>query len=73
MICFRSLSRCPCCIACFRDDIIFFIYLYQMWIYPVDKTRKNEFGYSALDIQKAQKKEGATVAKHRGKTERLAF
>ena len=60
-------------IACFRDDIIFFIYLYQMWIYPVDKTRKNEFGYSALDIQKAQKKEGATVAKHRGKTERLAF
>ena len=39
-------------IACFRDDVIFFIYLYQMWIYPVDKTRKNEYGYSAVDLQK---------------------
>ena len=61
-------------IACFRDDIIFFIYLYQMWIYPVDKTRKNEFGYSALDLQKAKKgeKEEKTNA-HRSKTQRLAF
>jgi len=31
-------------IGCFRDDIIFFIYLYQKWIYPVDKKRTNEFG-----------------------------
>eukprot|EP00027_Filamoeba_sp_ATCC50430_P001525 CAMPEP_0168551144 /NCGR_PEP_ID=MMETSP0413-20121227/6013_1 /TAXON_ID=136452 /ORGANISM="Filamoeba nolandi, Strain NC-AS-23-1" /LENGTH=487 /DNA_ID=CAMNT_0008581645 /DNA_START=119 /DNA_END=1579 /DNA_ORIENTATION=+ len=31
-------------ISCFRDDIIFLIYLYQRWIYPVDKTRVNEFG-----------------------------
>lgn len=61
-------------IACFRDDIIFFIYLYQMWIYPVDKTRKNEFGYSALDLQKAQKKgEEKAIVQHRTKTERLAF
>ena len=64
-------------ISCFRDDIIFFIYLYQMWIYPVDKTRKNEFGYSAVDLQKAKKKkEGESeteVVKHREKTERLAF
>jgi hypothetical protein len=27
-------------------DIIFFIYLYQRWIYPVDKKRTNEFGTS---------------------------
>lgn len=33
-------------IACFRDDVIFLIFLYQRWIYPVDKTRANEFGYS---------------------------
>lgn len=26
-------------IACFRDDVIFLIYLYQRWLYPVDKTR----------------------------------
>ncbi len=25
-------------------DIIFVIYLYQRWIYPVDKSRVNEFG-----------------------------
>ncbi|CAF4515773.1 unnamed protein product [Rotaria sp. Silwood1] len=31
-------------LGCFRDDIIFFIYLYQRYIYPVDRTRINEFG-----------------------------
>ncbi|CAF0766073.1 unnamed protein product, partial [Didymodactylos carnosus] len=33
-------------IGCFRDDIIFFIYLYQRYIYPVDRRRTNEFGTS---------------------------
>nr|CAG4643083.1 EOG090X032C [Ilyocryptus agilis] len=31
-------------VACFRDDIVFLIYLYQRWLYPVDKKRVNEFG-----------------------------
>ncbi|KER27200.1 hypothetical protein T265_13841, partial [Opisthorchis viverrini] len=31
-------------IACLRDDVIFLIYLYQRWLYPVDKSRVNEFG-----------------------------
>lgn len=26
-------------LACFRDDIVFLIYLYQRWLYPVDKSR----------------------------------
>ncbi|XP_017871778.1 PREDICTED: cleft lip and palate transmembrane protein 1-like protein [Drosophila arizonae] len=26
-------------VACLRDDIVFIIYLYQRWLYPVDKTR----------------------------------
>jgi Cleft lip and palate transmembrane protein 1 (CLPTM1) len=26
-------------VACFRDDIVFLIYLYQRWLYPVDQTR----------------------------------
>merc|ERR1712061_40554 len=26
-------------LSCFRDDIIFFIYIYQRWKYSVDKTR----------------------------------
>lgn len=36
-------------ISCFRDDIIFLIYLYQRWIYPVDKSRVNEFGQGGED------------------------
>lgn len=31
-------------IACLRDDVVFFIYLYQKWVYPEDKRRRNEFG-----------------------------
>uniref|UniRef100_A0A8B9KIZ5 Lipid scramblase CLPTM1L n=1 Tax=Astyanax mexicanus TaxID=7994 RepID=A0A8B9KIZ5_ASTMX len=33
-------------LACFRDDAVFLIYLYQRWLYPVDKTRVNEYGVS---------------------------
>ena len=33
-------------LGCFRDDIVFFIFLYQRWIYKVDHTRVNEFGFS---------------------------
>lgn len=36
-------------ISCFRDDIIFFIYLYQRYIYPVDPKRVNEFGQGGED------------------------
>ncbi|KAI5672150.1 hypothetical protein M9H77_12514 [Catharanthus roseus] len=32
-------------LSVFRDDVIFLIYLYQRWIYPVDKKRVNEFGF----------------------------
>lgn len=31
-------------IGCLRDDVIFFIYLYQRWNYPIDHKRVNEFG-----------------------------
>lgn len=27
-------------------DVVFFIFLYQRWIYPIDPTRLNEFGTS---------------------------
>lgn len=36
-------------LGCFRDDIVFLIFLYQRWIYRVDPTRVNEFGTSAVD------------------------
>lgn len=31
-------------LSCFRDDLIFFIFLYQKWAYRVDYKRVNEFG-----------------------------
>eukprot|EP01087_Luapelamoeba_hula_P006997 TRINITY_DN1707_c2_g1_i1.p1 TRINITY_DN1707_c2_g1~~TRINITY_DN1707_c2_g1_i1.p1 ORF type:complete len:657 (-),score=136.11 TRINITY_DN1707_c2_g1_i1:83-2053(-) len=36
-------------LACFRDDIVFLIFLYQRWIYPVDKSRFNEYGQGGED------------------------
>ncbi|KAJ8924931.1 hypothetical protein NQ315_001094 [Exocentrus adspersus] len=29
-------------VACFRDDVVFLVYLYQRWLYPVDKTRTDD-------------------------------
>ncbi|KAK9456260.1 cleft lip and palate transmembrane protein 1-domain-containing protein [Dipodascopsis uninucleata] len=36
-------------LATLRDDVIFFIYLYQTWLYRVDPTRVNEFGQVGAD------------------------
>ena len=46
----------------FRDDIVFFIFLYQRYIYKEDKTRVNEFGFSGemLDEMDEQKPEAVT-------------
>lgn len=41
----------------FRDDIVFFIFLYQRWIYKVDKKRVNEFGYSGEMLENVNNKE----------------
>ncbi|KAL3931461.1 MAG: hypothetical protein SGARI_004201, partial [Bacillariaceae sp.] len=46
-------------ISCFRDDVVFFIYLYQRWLYPVDTSRPIEGGgdgteVAAADSQKAK-------------------
>ena len=30
-------------------DVIFLIYLYQKWVYPVDRKRVNEFGFGGED------------------------
>ncbi|KAK9788276.1 hypothetical protein WJX73_001057 [Symbiochloris irregularis] len=34
-------------LSVFRDDLVFLVYIYQRWIYRVDRKRANEFGYSA--------------------------
>ncbi|KKA28363.1 hypothetical protein TD95_000208 [Thielaviopsis punctulata] len=45
-------------LATFRDDVIFFIYIYQRWAYRVDYTRVNEFGQGGDDDEEPKKKEG---------------
>ncbi len=34
-------------LSVFRDDLVFAVFLYQRWAYREDKTRVNEFGFSA--------------------------
>ena len=36
-------------LATLRDDVIFFVYLYQSYKYKVDYTRVNEFGQGGDD------------------------
>ncbi|XP_043499440.1 cleft lip and palate transmembrane protein 1 homolog [Polistes fuscatus] len=56
-------------IGCFRDDIVFFIFLYQRWIYKTDHTRVNEFGFSGeMQDQLVQDKNQRSV-KDRSKDE----
>ncbi|KAF8760809.1 Cleft lip and palate associated transmembrane protein [Rhizoctonia solani] len=40
-------------LACFRDDVVFLIFLYQRWIYRVDPKRINEYGQVGEDDLKA--------------------
>ncbi|CAI5526491.1 unnamed protein product [Closterium sp. Naga37s-1] len=58
-------------------DIIFLIFLYQRWIYPVDKQRVNEYGFggepeaAALAGAPAAGGDGAADGAGSGKTDRL--
>lgn len=53
-------------LATFRDDIIFFIWLYQKWVYKVDYSRVNEFGQGGeeedekKEIEESKEKENGT-------------
>ncbi|GAB7366022.1 hypothetical protein MBLNU230_g7345t2 [Neophaeotheca triangularis] len=42
-------------LATLRDDLIFFVYLYQAWKYKVDYTRVNEFGQGGDDEEVEEK------------------
>lgn len=52
-------------LGCFRDDIVFFIYLYQRHIYRVDPKRVNEFGTS----QEMLEQNGSVVKADEGQRE----
>jgi len=45
-------------LATFRDDVIFFVYIYQRWAYRIDYTRVNEFGQGGGDEEPEPKKVG---------------
>ncbi|KAH8888851.1 cleft lip and palate transmembrane 1 [Thozetella sp. PMI_491] len=59
-------------LATFRDDIIFFIYLYQRWAYKVDYTRVNEFGQGGDDEEEEQAAKPSAVAAKGAKTAAVA-
>src|ERR1700709_388375 len=42
-------------LATLRDDVIFFVYLYQSYKYKVDYTRVNEFGQGGDEEQLEEK------------------
>jgi len=57
-------------LSCFRDDVVFFIYLYQRWLYPVDRSREfDEDGY-AIDTEPTADGADANGAKDEGKKAR---
>ncbi len=43
-------------LACFRDDVVFIIFLYQKWLYGTDNTRSNQYG-QVVDREGREKKE----------------
>ena len=57
-------------LATLRDDIVFFVYVYQAWKYRVDYTRVNEFGQGGDDEAVADKLASKPLeAPAEGKTE----
>ena len=44
-------------VACLRDDAVFFVFLYQRYLYPVDKKRANEYGFAYEREEGAEKEE----------------
>lgn len=44
-------------LATFRDDIIFFVWLYQSWKYKVDFKRVNEFGQGGESDEEEEKED----------------
>ena len=49
-------------LGCFRDDIVFFIFLYQRYIYKEDKSRVNEYGFSGDQWEEIEQKNSGDQA-----------
>ncbi|CBI27698.3 hypothetical protein VitviT2T_011292 [Vitis vinifera] len=55
-------------LSVFRDDVIFLIYIYQRWVYPVDKKRINEFGFGGEEDQASTGAEAIAAKEEEKKT-----
>ena len=53
-------------LATLRDDVIFFVYLYQSYKYKVDYTRVNEFGQGGEEEQIEEKVANKPLTSHPG-------
>jgi hypothetical protein len=49
-------------LAVFRDDLVFIVYLYQRWKYPVDMQRENEFGFVPATDEQHKKTDSQPIA-----------
>lgn len=54
-------------LSTFRDDVIFFIWLYQGWKYKVDYKRVNEFGQGGDSDEEEEAGEGEAGKKEEEK------
>ncbi|KAL6305894.1 cleft lip and palate transmembrane 1 [Sparassis latifolia] len=56
-------------LACFRDDVVFLVFLYQRWIYRIDPKRVNEYGQVMVSevaaVQEKEAKEGTETKKNK--------
>ena len=53
--------------SCFRDDLVFAVFLYQRWVYRVDMSRRNEFGQYGDAAADEMSGEGKTDKKKKKK------
>ncbi|PNW78427.1 hypothetical protein CHLRE_09g397900v5 [Chlamydomonas reinhardtii] len=53
-------------LSVFRDDVVFLIYLYQRWVYRVDKTRANEFGWAEEHAEPQPEEPAAAITQGEG-------
>jgi hypothetical protein len=51
-------------LATLRDDVIFFVYLFQTWKYKVDYSRINEFGQGGDDEEVEEKDANRPLQAH---------
>ncbi|XP_059156203.1 putative lipid scramblase CLPTM1 [Physella acuta] len=58
-------------LGCLRDDVIFFIYLYQRYIYSVDPKRVNEFGTSQEMLETKEITDDNKVKEENGSVKQL--